>query len=136
MTTTQHITPGTILAVQQRDKSFLTRNWPKVSHALYTVSRVTATQAIAAGSSGEIRVRVKDMKVIGMDYTSATVADKRIQAEHAAQMNELARFKAAHRQTEDLVNRQLLHQLKLSTDQLEALAKAWTEIKEMAPANQ
>ena len=133
MTEKQDITPGTVLAVRQTDNTFLTRNWPKVSHALYTVSRVTATQAIAAGSSGEIRVRVKDMKVIGVDYTSATVADKRIQAEHAAQTNELARFKAAHRQTEDLVNCQLLYQLKLSTDQLEALAAAWVQIKAMKP---
>ena len=132
MTTTQHITPGTILAVAQdswHHPSYL----PKVSNALYTVSRVTPTQAIAAGSNGEeIRVRIKDIGLIGKGYKRAAIADDEIQAEHAAQMNELARFRSAYRQTDDLISRPL-HQLKLSTDQLEALATAWVQIKAMKP---
>lgn len=127
---TKHdIRPGTVLALSER--GYFTSHYPKVTHSLWTVSRVTKTQAIAAGERGEIRVRLEDLKVVGKSYTHAAIASEEVQAQHAAQVQELWRFRAAAELTSDLIDRPL-HQLKLSTAQLEALAKAWAEIKAMA----
>lgn len=128
--TTPDIRPGTVLALSERNPI---SHWPQVSHALYTVSRVTPTQAIAVGERGEIRVRRSDLGVVGQSYARAAIATDEIQAKHAAQKRELARFRAAYRQTDDLIDRPL-HQLNLSTEQLEALAAAWVRIKAMKPA--
>lgn len=130
MTTTPDIRPGTVLAMSEHNPI---SHWPQVSHALYTVSRVTPTQAIAVGERGEIRVRRSDLGVVGQSYAHAAIATDEMQAKHAAQKQELTRFRAACQQTDDLIDRPL-HQLKLSTEQLEALAKAWVDIKAMAPA--
>lgn len=128
--TTPDIRPGTVLALSNRNPI---SHWPQVSHALYTVSRVTATQAIAVGKAGdEIRVRLKDLGLVGGGYTRVAVATEAMQAKHAAQVAESERFSAAYRLVADLIGREL-HQLKLTTAQLEALAKAWGEIKAMAP---
>ena len=128
MTKKHDIRPGTVLALNERSYA---SHCPRVTHSLWTVSRVTQTQAIAAGERGEIRVRLEDLKVVGKDYTRAAIASEEIQAQHAAQVQELSRFRAAVKATDDLIGREL-HQLKLNTKQLEALAKAWAEIKAMA----
>lgn len=128
MTNKHNIRPGTVLALNER--SYVS-HYPSVTHSLWTVSRVTPTQAIAASQQGEIRVRLEDLKVVGKDYTRAAIASEEMQAEHAAQVQELSRFRAAAQATNDLIGREL-HQLKLNTAQLEALAKAWAEIKSMA----
>lgn len=127
MTNKHDIRPGTVLALNERNPLSY---YPQVTHSLWTVSRVTPTQAIVASQYGEIRVRLEDLKVIGKEYTRAAIASEEMQAQHAAQVQELSRFRAAVAQTDDLIDRPL-HQLKLSTAQLEALAKAWTEIKAM-----
>lgn len=129
MTNSPEIRPGAVLALS--DRSNPPRHYPRVTHSLWTVSRVTPTQAIAASQRGEIRVRLEDLKVIGEDYTRAAIASEEMQAQHADQVQELSRFRAAVAATDDLIDRPL-HQLKLSTAQMEALAKAWAEIKAMA----
>lgn len=98
---------------------------------LWTVSRVTPTLAIAANQYGEIRVRLEDLKVVGKDYERAAIASLEMQAEHAAQLQELSRFRAAVKATDGLIGSPL-HQLKLNTAQMEALAKAWAEIKNIS----
>lgn len=129
MTTTPDIRPGTVLAVGAHNPI---SHWPKVSQWLYTVSRLTATQAIAVGERGELRVHLKNLRVVGKDYTHAAIATEQMQERHAAEKAELARFNAAHALVaRDLIGKEL-HQLKLTTAQLEALAKAWVEIKAMA----
>jgi len=130
MTTTPDIRPGTVLAVAERNHGI--SHWPKVTQSLYTVSRLTATQAIAVGEHGELRVHLKNLRVVGQDYTYAGIATEELQAKHAAQIAEVARYRAADALVADLIDRPM-HQLKLTTEQLEALAKAWVEIKAMAP---
>lgn len=130
MTTTPNIRPGAVLAVAERSHGI--SHWPKVTNNLYTVSRLTATQAIAVGAHGEIRVHLKNLRVVGEDYTYAAIASDELQARHAAQVAEVARYSAANKLVDDLIGRHL-HQLKLTTEQLETLAKAWVKIKAMAP---
>ena len=130
MTTTPNFQPGTVLALSERKPI---SHWPKISYILYTVSRVTATQAIAVGQRGELRVRLKDLAVVGEPYARAAIVNEEMQAKHDAEVAELERWRAAHRATTDLIGYEL-HQLKLTTAQLEALAKAWGEIKAMAPS--
>lgn len=131
MTAMPDIHPGAVLAVAERSRGI--GHWPKVTQRLYTVSRLTATQAIAVGEYGEIRVHLKNLRVVGEDYTYAAIATEALQAKHAAQVAEVARYSAASALVDDLIGRPM-HQLKLTTKQLEALAKAWVEIKAMAPA--
>ena len=132
MTTKPDIHPGTVLYLSVRNPM---SHWPQVSQSLYTVNRVTPTQAIAVGRRGEIRVRLEDLKVIGQDYGRAGIANEEIQAKHAAQVTEVHRYSAANALVSDLIGRPA-HQLKLTTAQLEALAKAWADIKAMAPGAQ
>lgn len=124
------IRPGTVLAVSAANPISY---YPRVTHILYTVSRVTPTQAIAIGERGEIRVQLKNLRLVGKQYAHAAVATEEIQERHAAQVAELARWRAADAATNDLIGKPL-HMLKLNTDQFEALAKAWAEIKAMRPA--
>lgn len=128
MSNKHNIRPGTVLALSERNPL---SHYPKVTHSLWTVSRVTPTQAIAASQRGEIRVRLKDLKVLGKDYTRAYIAGEKMQAENAAQVEEHARYRAAAQATYDLIGRPL-HHLKLNTTQIEALARAWSEIKAMS----
>lgn len=125
--TTPTIQLGAILALRNDRRISC---WPQVSHDFYNVGRLTATQAIAVGPRGEIRVRLKDLGVVGEPYQRAAIATEEMQAQHTAEQAELKRFKAAYQQTDDLIDRPL-HQLNLSTDQLEALAEAWVKIKAM-----
>lgn len=122
------IQPGTVLAIPNTPT---VRHWPRVEHSLLTVSRVTATQAIAVDGRGkEVRIRLKDLYLVGESYTRAVIATDEMQVEHAAQTQELARFYAAVKKTNDLIDHPL-HILKLNTAQLEALATAWESIKAM-----
>jgi hypothetical protein len=125
MTKPHNIQVGTVLAHYVRQQ---TSHWPRVTHKLYQVTRVTATQAVAASGSHEIRLRLRDMKIIGDDYAIAQVADDALLAEHLAQKVAYRRYVTATEATKDLIDKPA-HQLKLSLRQLEALAKAWQEIK-------
>lgn len=127
---TPTIQPGTVLATSASNPWGMS-HWPKVSQSFFTVSRLTATQAIAVGERGEIRVHLKNLRLVGQDYCYAAIATKAMQARHAAEVAELARWRAAWDATDDLIGKEL-HQLKLTTAQLEALADAWTKIKAMA----
>ena len=130
MSTKPEIRPGTVLALPA---SNTLSHYPRISHTLCTVSRVTPTQAVAAGRFGEIRVRLDDLKVIGRDYLRAAIASDEMLAQHAAEVDEFTRFSAAVQMTDDLIDRPL-HKLRLSAAQMEALAKAWTDIKAMRGA--
>ena len=125
--TTPNIQPGTVLALGERSPI---SHWPKISYVLYTVSRVTATQAIAVGPRGEIRVRLKDLGIVGEPYARVAIVNEEMQAKHDAEVAEFKRYKAANALVDDLIGRPA-HQLKLTTAQLEALADAWVKIKAM-----
>ena len=123
-----NIHTGTVLALKER--SYIS-HYPHVTHSLWIVTRVTQTQAIAESRGEEMRVRLEDLKVVGKNYTRAAIASEEMQAEHADQVQELSRFRAAVKATDDLIGCEL-HDLNLSTAQLEAMAKAWGDIKLMA----
>lgn len=124
---TTEIKPGTILALPARQAK---THWPRVNHKLYCVSKVTATQAVAVSGSGELRVRLSDLKVVGEDYKYAIVADEAFQALHEQQKEALHRYTQATLTVNDLIDVPA-HRLQLSLRQIEALAKAWTEIKQI-----
>ena len=126
---TPTIRPGTVLALGERNPI---SHWPKISYVLYTVGRVTATQAIAVGPSGEIRVRLKDLGIVGEPYARVAIVNEEMQAKHDAEVAEYQRYRAANALVDDLIGRPA-HQLKLTTTQLEALADAWVKIKAMKP---
>lgn len=129
MTTTQDIRPGDALAVAERNRGI--DNWPKISRSFYTASHPSANQAIAPGEYGKIYALLKDICVASKVRTRVAISTEKMQAERMGQAAELARLHAAYKATADLIGREL-RQLKLTTEQLEALAKAWVEIKAMA----
>ena len=112
--------------------------YPKVKNRLYIVVRKTATQLVvrASDSTLEVRVRIKDGCVVGdRGFTTMQVATVGILAEHKAQVAERNRYVTAAEVCRDLIDRPL-HQLRLTTAQLEHLAKAWKEVKEMGGTNE
>lgn len=128
-----HIKPGDFLATKKLNRSRMPER-PDISHEIWVVERETATQLHARNISSRsvsISVRKTDGKVIGENYMHAFVATSEILEEHRAQSEELARYQKANAIVNDLIGKEL-HQLKLNTKQLEALAKAWVEIKAMA----
>lgn len=130
MRTTPEINLGTVLAVGARE-SRISTGTPPLTHHLYTVSRLTETQAVAVGEVGELRVWRKNLKVVGQDYSYAAIATDEMQAAHYAQVAVRIRHRASVKLIDDLLDKRL-HQLDLTVTQLEALAKAWTDIKLMA----
>lgn len=124
-----HLNPGDKIAIKSRDSSW--RGVPRVSHAILTITKTTATQIAAENQYGyEVRVRRDDGKKIGEEYVYAVEATPEMLAEHDKQVAELNRWRAASKATDDLIGKEL-HQLKLTTAQLERLSAAWAEIKAM-----
>lgn len=126
---TADIRPGTVLAAAHRH--YQSKHVPHITHDLYTVSRLTPTQAVAVGEAGEIRVRLNNLRVVGTAFARIAVATPEIRERNAAEKAELQRWNAACRLLADLVGKEL-HQLNLSTAQLEALAQAWQHVKAMS----
>ena len=127
-----NIKVGDLLAV--RDKSHRWNQYgPK--HKLLIVERITAAQVCCRTESGlgEYRFRKSDGKQVGDSYNGAEVATPELIEEVRADAARMSRDMAARAQLNDLAGKEL-HQLKLTLEQTEALAKAWTEIKAMKPA--
>lgn len=127
-----HIAIGDMLALAEPS----TGSWaPSVSHRLLVVERVTATQVCCTDDRnyfGEWRFRKSDGKLIGRNYKWAEIATPELIASIKAQRDAVERHKKAREALGDLEGKHL-HQLKLNLEQIEALAKAWTEIKAMKP---
>lgn len=108
----------------------------KVSRIIYRVTKITPTQVVAEDThrhSREIRVRIKDGHIFGGgSFSYVEIATPEIIKQHNAEVAIVERYRAAVSVVDDLIN-QPLHRLKLTTEQLEALAKAWQEVKAMAP---
>jgi hypothetical protein len=125
-----HLTIGQTVALRIRDSRSLPGR-PRLAHRLLVITKETATTFEAQHSGRTIKVRKKDGKVLGQDYEYIIEATPEIIDDYHATAALITRDQAAQHACADLIDRPL-HQLKLSTEQLEALAKAWTEIKAMA----
>ncbi len=121
--------PGDTLAIRQ------TKSWSAgADYLLLLVVRCTDTQVICTNKNthaGEWRFRRKDGKRIGEHYQYAEIATPELIAKIQHQAELAARNLAARQQLNDLEGKHL-HQLKLTLEQTEALAMAWTAIKAMA----
>lgn len=110
-------------------------NWDRhpVDHRILVVERLTATQvccANALGGNGEWRFSRSNGRQIGKDYTYAEIATPELLAKNQAQLDASRRNREAEADLNDLFGKHA-HQLKLSLEQTEALARAWNEIKAM-----
>lgn len=124
----EKITPGDKLAHRIYDR------WrvygPRVTYAILTVERITATLLICTDREGrEVRVSRKRGTVVG-SYETVSPATPEILAQNEAEWGEVMRWSIAVTNTNDLIGRPL-HQLKLTTAQLERLAASWAEVKAM-----
>lgn len=124
-----HLKTGDKIAIQRIGFS---SHVPRVGCWILTISKITPKQ-IVAGHPGKQQFRFlrETGKKVGEDYVYAVEATPEILAKHDQQLAELNRWTEAQRATFDLIDKDL-HQLNLSTDQLERLAAAWAEIKAMA----
>lgn len=125
-----HLKPGDYLATDNREYGS-TPGRPRVSQTIWLIERETSTQLHAVSSGRPITVRKSDGKVIGQNYASAVEATMEMREKHRAQVATLLRYRQANALVNDLLGKEL-HQLKLTTEQLEALADAWLKIKAMA----
>lgn len=126
-----HLKPGDKIAINNRGNSFGS-HIPNVSYELFTITRTTETQIVAKNKNGnEARFRRKDGAQVGENYINAVEATPDLLEEHKAQVAELKRWRAASDATCSLIGKEL-HQLKLTTEQLERLAIAWAEITAMS----
>lgn len=105
---------------------------PHFSHDIVTVHCVTATQLVGTWRNGtEVRINRKNGNVIGREYYPlAEEVTPGLLARHEAEVSEYQRWRVAFTNTSDLIGKEL-HQLKLTTAQLERLAAAWAEVKAM-----
>ena len=126
-----HLKPGDKIAINNRG-NILRSHIPNVSYELFTITRTTETQIVAKNKNGyEARFRRKDGAQVGENYVNAVEATSDLLKENNAQVAELKRWRAARDATDSLIGKEL-HQLKLTTDQLERLAIAWAEIQAMS----
>ena len=128
-----NIKVGDLLAVREKGNSW--REYAP-SHKILIVDRITATQVCCSnerGGSGEWRFRKSDGKQIGESYSYAEIPTHELIDSVRATTALQARNWAARSQLMDLAGKEL-HQLKLTIEQTEALAMAWTAIKAMKPA--
>lgn len=126
-----HLKPGDKIAFSSRANSWRS-HIPLVSHELFTITKTTPTQIAAKNEHGhEARVRRSDGALIGGRYSGAIEATPDLIAEHEEQVSMHTRWNEAQKATDSLIGKEL-HQLKLTTDQLERLAIAWAEIQAMS----
>lgn len=130
MTNLTHLKPGDHLATDNREYGS-TPGRPRVSQTIWLIERETSTQLHAVSGGRPITVRKSDGKVIGQNYASAVEATQEMREKHRAQVTMLHRYRQANALVDDLLGKEL-HQLKLNTEQLEALADAWIKVKAMA----
>lgn len=102
----------------------------RITHEILTITRRTPTQLQT--SSGCV-VRIKDGMLIGHTAgmrVHATPATQELLEAHEAQKRALERWHAARSALGGLIGKEL-HQLRLSIEQIEHLAKAWAEVQAM-----
>ena len=113
---------------------------PVISHDVHTVTKVTQTQFVTGKNT---RFRKSDGKQIVHEhyYSYAKEATSELLQQHEEQVDAYDRYRTAVVEVNDLFNIPLyrmglslnipLHKMGLSLKQIEALAAAWKEIKEM-----
>lgn len=129
-TNLENIKVGDMLAVRERGY-----RWSQYSprHKLLVVDRITATQVCCKheqGGNAELRFRKSDGRQVGGSYTYAEIATPELIDGVRSDAAKMDRNMAARAKLNDLEGKHL-HQLKLTLEQTEALAAAWTEIKAM-----
>lgn len=132
-TNLENIKVGDMLAVREKGNSW--REYAP-THKILIVDRITATQVCCSneqGGSGEWRFRKSDGKQIGESCSYAEIPTQELLDKVQATTKLQARNQAARLQLMDLAGKEL-HQLKLTLEQTEALAVAWTAVKAMKPA--
>lgn len=133
-----HINPGDKLAVKASGSSWHGHR-PRITHSIFVVSRTTATQIIAEYALGtpvsvgrEIRVHKKNGAISGHNYQHAEQATDEMVETIKDQIRTYHRYVAAEDFMKDLIGREA-HQLNLTLEQVEYLARAWENVKAMAP---
>lgn len=125
-----NIKVGDMLAIRNRNR--WDRDAP--THQMLSVIRITTTQVCCRPDSrflkAELKFRKSDGKQVGEDYVFAEIATPELIASTRAARERQERNQAAHHTLRDLDGKRL-HQLKLTLEQTEALAAAWTAIKAM-----
>lgn len=104
------------------------------THQILLVERVTLTQVAcrhARGASTEVRFRRSDGKQIGEDYVYAEVPSQELLERLAETLRKRLRYTASIAVLHSLFGKER-HQLKLSLEQMEALAAAWQNVQAMA----
>lgn len=126
-----NINVGDKIAINNTSRSF---HLPRVSKEIWTVVRKTGTQLVCTvpHQTGEKRFRIKDGHMIGAEsyLNFAEPATPEMIAQHEAQLDNLNRYRKAAEDLNSLIGKEL-HQLKLSTKQMEVLAAAWKLVREM-----
>lgn len=124
----QHIQVGEELAVRYRN------SLSPVSHRLLIVDRLTALHVVcrdANGQAGEWRFLKATGKQVGEDFRYAEIATPELVASIKEQ-SLLGKRRREAMAVVNSINTQSINML--SVPQLEALAKAWQDIKAMDPA--
>ena len=121
-----HISAGDKIAVDHSGRR--PSHAPQVTHHVFLVDRVTATQIVCMNGRSEIRFRRKDGGQIGESFCHAILATNEILETNSKEVAELQRWRSAVSALDSLIDKPL-HKLGLSTDQLEKLAAAWAEIQ-------
>lgn len=126
---------GDKLAVRERNDGW--GRAPVVSHSLYVVNKVTATQvtAIKEGTTYELRFRRADGAQIGASSprfaTSASMATTELLQQHHQEKAARARYFAAQERLN--VVEKAITKGHLSVEQMEAIATAYEATIEQAP---
>lgn len=129
-----HIAVGEMVATRIR-RTTMTSNRPQAGHHILRVVRKTATQAIAVprfnDNGREVRFRLADGHIIGTSFDKVERATPQLIRKCDQVQAEQARWDAAYQSLTGLFGRHC-HELKLTIEQMEHLAKAWQEVLAMA----
>lgn len=121
-----HISAGDKIAINNNSR--LHSHVPHVTHHVFLVDRVTATQIVCIDRGTEIRFRRKDGCQVGEYFRHAIQATSEILEKNGKEVAELQRWRSAVSALDSLIDKPL-NKLGLSTDQLEKLAAAWADIQ-------
>lgn len=126
---------GDFVAAPSRQRNWINyKNQPILSHDIFRITKLTKTQIEAFCHSETVRIRISDGMFIGDQnrrYVRAAPATPEILALHQEQRAAIRRFTAAAASLRTLMGKEL-HQLQLTTEQMEHLGKAWAEVQAMA----
>lgn len=126
---------GDYLAVRNRNRTTM-RAEPTISYLIYKIIGRTKTQFKADNINNPMQtktIRIADGMLIGESastYLRAEPSTPEILAQHKAEKAALIRFRKARDSLNGLLGKEL-HQLNLTTEQMEHLGKAWAEVQAM-----